>query len=51
MFGDGVPFGGGGSGLPTARRPSLLERVQMWISGRRVGYEISVLDTENDARS
>jgi len=35
LFGDGAPFGGGGGWLPTARRASLLERAQMWLSGRR----------------
>lgn len=35
MFGDGTPFGGGGSWLPTARRESLLERAQLWLSGYR----------------
>lgn len=35
LFSDGVPFGGGSAGLPTARRASLLERTQMWLSGRR----------------
>jgi hypothetical protein len=35
LFSDGVPFGGGSTGLPTARRATLLERAQMWLSGRR----------------
>jgi hypothetical protein len=35
MFGDGTPFGGGGGWLPTARRESLLERAQLWLSGHR----------------
>jgi hypothetical protein len=35
MFGDGTPFGGGGSWLPTARRESLLERAQLWLAGYR----------------
>lgn len=37
LLGDGRPFGGGGGWLPTARRATLLERVQMWLSGRRGG--------------
>jgi hypothetical protein len=40
LFADGVPFGGGGAGLPTARRASVLERVQLWRSGHR-GSSIS----------
>jgi hypothetical protein len=35
LFSDGMPFGGGSAGLPTARRPGLVERTQMWLSGRR----------------
>lgn len=35
LLGDGRPFGGGGSWLPTARRASIRERAQMWLSGRR----------------
>jgi hypothetical protein len=35
MFGDGTPFGGEGSWLPSARRESLLERAQLWLSGHR----------------
>ena len=35
LFGDGTPFGGGGSWLPTARPVPLIERVQLWLSGRR----------------
>jgi hypothetical protein len=35
LFGDGTPFGGGGSWLPTARPAPLVERVQLWLSGRR----------------
>lgn len=35
LLGDGRPFGGGGGGLPTTRRATALERVQMWLSGRR----------------
>jgi hypothetical protein len=37
LFGDGAPFGGGGGWLPTAQRATLLERAQMWLSGRRGG--------------
>lgn len=35
LFGDGTPFGGGGSWLPTARKESMLERAQLWLSGHR----------------
>jgi hypothetical protein len=35
LFGDGTPFGGGGSWLPTARSAPLLERLQLRLSGRR----------------
>jgi hypothetical protein len=35
LFTDGTPFGGGSSGLPTARRAGVIERAQMWLSGRR----------------
>ena len=38
LFGDGAPFGGGGGWLPTPRQATLLERVQMWLSGRRGGH-------------
>lgn len=35
LFGDGAAFGGGGSGLPSLRRPNLLERARSWLSGAR----------------
>ena len=35
LFADGVPFGGGSGGLPTACRASLIEQAQMWLSGGR----------------
>jgi hypothetical protein len=35
LLGDGRPFGGGGGGLPTARRATALERARIWLSGRR----------------
>lgn len=35
LFGDGTPFGGGGSWLPTVRRESLLQRARLWLSGYR----------------
>ena len=41
LFGDGSPFGGGGGWLPTARRATLLEHAQRWLSGRR-GHRVPV---------
>ena len=35
LYGEGYPFGGGSGGLPTAQRASPLERLRMWLSGRR----------------
>jgi hypothetical protein len=35
LFADGMPFGGGTTGLPTARRATVIERIQMRLSGRR----------------
>ena len=37
-FADGMPFGGGAAGLPTALRASLLQRFQLWRSGRRGSF-------------
>ena len=38
LFADGMPFGGGAAGLPTALRASPLERFQLWRSGRRGSF-------------
>ncbi|TMF79294.1 MAG: hypothetical protein E6I18_07480 [Chloroflexi bacterium] len=46
LFGDGTPFGGGGSWLPTARRASLLDRLRLWLSGRR-GSHVAFLRETN----
>lgn len=35
LFGDGAAFGGGDAGFPSLRRPNLLERLRLWLSGVR----------------
>lgn len=49
LFSDGLPFGGGSAGLPTARRAGLIERAQRWLSGRR-GAMVHCARHREDAR-
>lgn len=35
LFGDGAAFGGGESGLPSARQSTPLDRARSWLSGAR----------------
>ena len=48
LFADGVPFGGGSGGLPTARRAGLIVRAQMWLSGQRGGSVITYRRHSNE---
>jgi hypothetical protein len=48
LFADGIPFGGGAAALPTARRATVIERIQMRLSGRR-GARVSYARHDPDA--
>jgi len=44
LFGDGTPFGGGGSWLPTARPVPLIERVRLWFVLQRLRQRQQIED-------
>lgn len=50
LYGAGFPYGGGDGWLPTSRKATVVERMEMWLSGRRGTRVLYARHVDGDAR-